>query len=79
VPEATEKRILEFCLAKPTYGAQRVANDLRLEGVHVSPSGVRGVWLRHDLETRYKRLLRLEADAQEQTFVLSDEQIRLLK
>jgi hypothetical protein len=79
VPGATEKRILEFCLAKPTYGAQRVANDLRLEGVHVSPSGVRGVWLRHDLETRYKRLLRLEADAQEQTFVLSDEQIRLLK
>jgi transposase InsO family protein len=79
VPEATEKRILEFCLAKPTYGAQRVANDLRLEGVDVSPSGVRGVWLRHDLETRYKRLLRLEAEAQEQTFVLSDEQIRLLE
>lgn len=40
---------------------------------------MRGVWLRHDLETRYKRLLRLEAEAQEQTFVLSDAQIRLLK
>ena len=79
VPEAVEERILAFCLAKPTYGAQRVANELRLEGVDVSPSGVRGVWLRHDLETRYKRLLRLEAQAQEQTFVLSDAQIRLLE
>jgi len=31
-----------------------MANELRLAAVTVSPSGVRGVWLRHDLE----RLLR---------------------
>lgn len=79
VPEATAKRFLEFCLTKPTYGAQRVANDLRLEGVDVSHFGVRGVWLRHDLKTRYKRLLRLEAEAQEQIFVLSDGQIPQLE
>ena len=35
-----------------------MANELRLEGLTVSSSGVRGVWLRHDLETRTKRLLR---------------------
>ncbi len=63
VPEATEARILEFCLAMPNYGAQRVATELRLDGVDVGPYGVRGVWLRHDPETRYKRLLRLEAEA----------------
>ena len=33
-------------------GPQRVANQLRLEDVNVSAGGVRGVWLRHDLETR---------------------------
>ena len=79
VPEAVEEQILALCLKQPTYGSQRIANELRLQGVDVSPSGVRGVWLRHDLETRYKRLLRLEAEAREQTHVLTEEQIRLLE
>ena len=79
VPEAVEQQILDLCLKQPTYGSQRIANELRLQGVDVSPSGVRGVWLRHDLETRYKRLLRLEAEAREQTDVLTEEQIRLLE
>lgn len=55
-------------------------NELRLAGVEVSPSGVRGVvWLRHGLETRLQRLLRLEKHSQEDTFLLSEEQIRLLE
>lgn len=77
-PEIEEK-ILAYCLDRPTHGAQRVANELRLQGVQVSPSGVRGVWLRHGLETRTQRLLRLEKHSQEDTFVLSEEQIRLLE
>lgn len=74
-----EEAILAYCLEQPTYGAQRVANELRLRDIQVSPSGVRGVWLRHDLETRYKRLLRLEAQTREQTLVLSARQIELLE
>jgi transposase InsO family protein len=74
-----ETRILEYALTKPTHGADRVANELRLEGLIVSPSGVRGVWLRNDLETRFKRLLRLERSCSDTTFVLSDEQVRLLE
>ena len=74
-----EQRILAYCLERPTHGAERVANELRLQGVSVSLGGVRGVWLRHDLETRYKRLMRLETAAREQTFVLSPEQIALLE
>ena len=42
-----EERILALCLEHPTYGAQRIANELRLQGVDVSPSGVRGIWMRH--------------------------------
>src|SRR5207245_7884240 len=41
-----EERILELALEKPTYGAQRIANELRLQGLNVGPSGVRGVWMR---------------------------------
>jgi transposase InsO family protein len=79
VSPEVETRILDYALAKATHGAQRVANELRLQGVTVSASGVRGVWLRHDLETRTKRLLRLERSASDTTFVLSDEQVRLLE
>ena len=74
-----EAKILQHALDYPTHGAERVANELRLADVNVSPSGVRGVWLRHDLETRTKRLLRLEREAQQQTFVLTERQITLLE
>ena len=77
-PEVEEK-ILEYSLICPTHGAQRVANELRMKNVNVSPSGVRGVWLRHDLGTRHKRLLRLEKQSQEDTIILTDEQIALLE
>jgi len=74
-----EKRILDYSLQYPTQGPQRVANQLRLDNVNVSSGGVRGVWLRHDIETRHKRLMRLERHARENTFVLSEAQIRLLE
>ncbi len=75
-----EAKVLDYCLQRPTHGAARVANELRLSGVEVSPSGVRGVWLRHDLETRYKRLMRLERESRDNTtFVLTDDQVRLLE
>lgn len=38
-----------------------------------------GSWLRHGLETRIQRLLRLEAQAQDDTFVLSEAQVQLLE
>ena len=74
-----EAAILQYALERPTWGQNRIANELRLKGHQVSPGGVRNVWLRHELETRYKRLLRLEAVAQDQTIVLSTEQVMLLE
>ena len=79
VSPEVEQIILDFCLAHPTKGSQFVANQLRLQGVEVSQSGVRGVWQRHDLLRRHQRLLRLEAAARDNTFILSDEQMRLLE
>ena len=55
VAEDIEAKILAYALEHPTHGAQRVANELRLQNVNVGISGVRGVWSRHDLETRLKR------------------------
>jgi transposase InsO family protein len=79
VSEEVEERILAYSLDHPTHGQQRVANELRLQNQNVSPAGVRGVWMRHGLEKRHKRLLRLEQHAQEETHVLSEEQIELLE
>ena len=74
-----EQKILDYALAFPTHGAQRVSNELRLQGIEVGPTGVRGAWARHGQETRYKRLMRLEQHAQGDTIVLSETQIRLLE
>jgi hypothetical protein len=40
---------------------------------------VRGVWTRHDLLTKERRLLRLEKEVADRPLELSDEQIRLLE
>lgn len=56
-----EQKILDYALSFPTHGPQRVSNELRLAGTEVSPTGVRGVWLRHGIKTRYKRLMRLSS------------------
>ena len=56
-----------------------MANEPRLQGVSVSSNGVRSIWLRHALETRHKRLLRLEQHVQDDTYLLSAEQIELLE
>ena len=79
VEEAVEKAVLEHCLENPTQGAVRVAQELVLKGVHVSPSGVRGVWVRHDLLTKHERLMRFEKHVRETGQHLSDDQVKVLE
>ena len=45
-----EKAILAFASDKPAFGQVRVSNELKKQGLFVSPGAVRSVWLRHDLE-----------------------------
>lgn len=52
VSEEVEKAILDYCLESPTHGALRVSQQLALQGVQVSSTGVRGVWSRHNLVGR---------------------------
>ena len=63
VEDHIEKAVLEMALDKPAFGQVRVANELTKRGWFVSPTGVRSVCLRHDLETFRKRLKALEAKA----------------
>ena len=79
VEEHLEKAVLEIALEKPAFGQVRVANELTQRGLFVSPTGVRSVWLRHDLETFRKRLKALEAKAAQEHLVLTEEQLRALE
>src|SRR6187401_2076159 len=72
VAPEVEERILTYALEHPTHGADRVSNELRLVDINAGAPGVRGVWSRHNLETRTKRLLRLEREVQDNAFVLSE-------
>ena len=64
--------------ARPT-ARSRVSNELRKRGVFVSASGVRSIWLRHDLANFKARLKALEAKIAEEGIILTEAQVQALE
>lgn len=79
VEEAVEQAVMEYAIEFPAHGQHRTSNELRKKGVFVSGSGVRSIWLRHDLENFKKRLKALEAKVARDGIQLTDEQIAALE
>ena len=75
VDEKTESAVINYAIDYPAHGQVRTSNELRKQGVFVSPSGVRSIWLRHDLENFNKRLKALEEKVAHEGIILTDEQI----
>ena len=75
-----EQAVIEMAIENPAFGQVRVANELTKRGQFVSPTGVRSIWMRNDLQTFARRLKALEArQAQNAGMVLTEQQVRAME
>ena len=79
VEPAVEVAVTRYAIDYPAHGQVRVSNELRKQGVFVSPSGVRSIWLRHDLANFKSRLKALEAKVAEDGLILTEAQVQALE
>ena len=79
VCEEVEAAVVEMAIENPALGQVRVSNTLKQQGIFISPSGVRSVWLRHNLETFKKRLQALEKKAAEEDLIFTEAQLQALE
>ncbi len=79
VDEATEAAVIQSATDYPAYGQARTSNELRKAGIFVLPSGVRLIWLRHDLANFKKRLKALEVKVAEDGIILTEAQVQALE
>ncbi len=79
VDENTEAAVIAYAIEQPAHGQVRASNELRKQGVFISPSGVRCVWLRHGLACFKDRLKALEDKMAKEKLILTESQIQALE
>ena len=75
IDPAIEKAVTEYAIEYPAHGQTRTSNELRKKGVFVSPSGVRSIWIRHDLANFKLRLKALEEKVAKEGIILTEAQV----
>ena len=79
VDEQIEQAVCAYAVDFPAHGQVRASNELRKVGTFISPSGVRSVWLRHNLASFKDRLKALEAKMAKENLVLTEAQVAALE
>jgi len=79
VDEQTEATVVGYAIEYPAHGQVRASNQLRKKGTFISPSGVRSVWLRHQLSCFKDRLIALEEKMAKESLVLTESQVQALE
>ncbi|HYX38111.1 MAG TPA: hypothetical protein VE954_33850 [Oligoflexus sp.] len=55
-----ETKVLAYATQWPTHGKDRVCSEMKRRGIIISAGSVRGIWLKHGLETKEQRLRQRE-------------------
>ena len=79
IDEQVEQAVVDYALEQSAHGQVRTSNELRKRGTFVSPTGVRGAWLRHNLACFRDRLRALESKVAAEGLVLTEAQVTALE
>ena len=79
VDPVIEEAVVKIATDEPAWGQMRASNQLREQGITVSPAGIRNIWLRHNLETMKKRLKALEEKVAKEGIVLTESQLKVME
>lgn len=79
IDPAIEDAVVAYAIEQPAHGQVRASNELRKRGIFTSPSGVRGIWIRHDLKDFKSRLRALEEKVAAEGLILTEGQVAALE
>lgn len=79
IDPTVEEAVKNYAIEYPAHGQARTSNELRKKGVFVSPSGVRSIWLRHNLGNFKARLKALEEKVALEGGILTEAQVVALE
>ena len=79
IDPAIEDAVVAYAIEQPAHGQVRASNELRKRGTFTSPSGVRGIWIRHDLKDFKSRLRALEEKVAAEGLILTEGQVAALE
>lgn len=79
VDEKIETAVVTYATDFPAHGQTRASNELRKVGVFISPSGIRSVWMRHNLTCFKDRLRALEEQVAKDGIILTEAQVTALE
>ncbi len=79
VGESVESLIVRLAYQQPFYGQLKASDELKKDGITVSPAGVRSVWQRYDLENFQKRLEAIGTKILQEGYHPSEWQIKALQ
>lgn len=79
VESPIEDAVVAYAIEQPAHGQARTSNELRQRGIFISASGVRSIWLRHNLASFKKRLQALEEHVSQTNIILTEAQLAALE
>jgi transposase InsO family protein len=77
--EEVEKQIIALSLTQPGWGCVKLSDKLKLQGISVSSPTVQKILIKHDMASKYDRIMRLEERHLKEGLTLNEEQIRLVE